>query len=77
MKRYRPVASLVLSILMLAAFALLAGAVILWRRGQRKPAGLMVVAALVALANVLIWTIPDSGGDAPVDRLRDMEPAAG
>ena len=62
---------------MLAAFALLAGAVILWRRGQRKPAGLMVVAALVALANVLIWTIPASDGDAPVDRLRDMEPAAG
>ena len=56
--------NLVLSLLVLAAFALIGGAVILFRRGFRKQAGLMVVAALVALLNVAIWTIPDSQGRA-------------
>ena len=59
--------NLVLSLLVLAAFALIAGAFILFRRGFRKQAGLMVVAALVALLNVAIWTIPDSSGVSPVD----------
>ncbi|KPM15725.1 hypothetical protein [Citromicrobium sp. WPS32] len=59
--------NLVLSLLVLAAFALIAGAFILFRRGFRKQAGLMVVAALVALLNVAIWTIPDSQGRAPVN----------
>lgn len=59
--------NLVLSLLVLAAFALIGGAVILFRRGFRKQAGLMVVAALVALLNVAIWTIPDSQGRAPVN----------
>lgn len=58
---------LVLSLLVLAALALLAGAFVLFRRGLRKQAGLMVVAALVALLNVGIWTIPDSEGRAPID----------
>lgn len=61
--------NLVLSVLMLAAFALLAGAMVLWRRGVRKQAGLMVLLALIAVANVLIWTVPDTDGAAPVDRL--------
>ncbi len=60
---------IVLSLLVLAAFALIGGAVILYRRGLRKQAGLMVVAALVALMNVGIWTIPDSEGRAPVNAL--------
>ena len=59
--------NLVLSLLVLAAFALIGGAVILFRRGFRKQAGLMGVAALVALLNVAIWTIPDSQGRAPVN----------
>ena len=59
--------NLVLSLLVLAAFALIGGAFILFRRGFRKQAGLMVVAALVALLNVAIWTIPDSQGRAPVN----------
>lgn len=59
--------NLVLSLLVLAAFALIAGAFILFRRGFGKQAGLMVVAALVALLNVAIWTIPDSQGRAPVN----------
>lgn len=61
--------NLVLSVLMLAAGVLLIGAVVLWRRGVRKQAALMVLLALIAVANVLIWTVPDTGGAAPVDRL--------
>ena len=59
-------AGTMLSIVMLGAILLIIGAV-LFRRGQRRQAGLMVVAALVALANVAIWTIPDSSGNAPVE----------
>ena len=60
---------IVLSVMMLAAAALLLGAFALWRRGIRKQAALMVVLAVVAVANVLIWTVPDAGGEAPLDRL--------
>jgi hypothetical protein len=59
----------VLSVVMVAALALLAGAVFLWRRGgAAKQAWLMVVLAVVMIVNVLIWTIPDGGGTAPIDR---------
>ncbi|WP_338446214.1 hypothetical protein V5F89_13865 [Pelagerythrobacter marensis] len=60
----------VLSIVMLAGFALLAGAFVLWRKGgSAKQALLMVVLALVCFANVAIWTVPTSDGDAPLDRI--------
>lgn len=50
---------LLLSLTMLAALALLAGAFVLWRRrGEGRKALLMVIAALVALANVAIWSLP-------------------
>jgi len=46
-----------LSVLMLAAFALTVGGLhLLIRRKQRKQGVLMLLAAAVALANVLIWT---------------------
>jgi uncharacterized membrane protein len=58
----------VLSLVMLAAFALLAGAYVLWRRtGEAKQPALMVVLAVIAIGNVLIWTIPTNGGEAPID----------
>ncbi|MGB3738228.1 MAG: hypothetical protein WA948_02625 [Pontixanthobacter sp.] len=61
---------MVLSILVLAAFALLAGAFVLWRRGgPGKQVGMMVLLAIIAIANVAIWTVPDKGGTSPVDRL--------
>ncbi|PJI90426.1 hypothetical protein DAH55_07150 [Sphingomonas koreensis] len=47
----------VLAILMLAAFALAWGGVRLIRRGERQKGVLMIVCALVALGNVLIWTL--------------------
>ena len=50
--------ALVLGIAMLAAFVLVAGAVRLLRSGtDRKRGVLMLVAALVLLGNVLIWTV--------------------
>lgn len=62
--------NLVLSIMMLAAGALVLGAFALWRRtGQRKQPLLMLFLALIALVNVAIWTVPDSSGTAPVDKL--------
>ena len=58
----------VISIVALAALALIAGAIVLWRRGVRKQAGLMIVLAVVMIVNVLIWTLPGPGGTAPIDR---------
>lgn len=52
-----------LSIAMLAGFALLWGAWRLWQReGARQKALLMAAAALVLFANVAIWTVPDQQG---------------
>jgi hypothetical protein len=56
-------ASLILSIGMIASFALLWGAWRLWRRdGLGQKVWLMVAAALVIFANVAIWTVPDERG---------------
>jgi drug/metabolite transporter superfamily protein YnfA len=62
---------IVLSIVMLAALALLAGAFVLWRRmGEVKNPALMVLLAVIAVINVLIWTIPTESGDVPIDQLK-------
>lgn len=62
--------NMVLSILMLAAFALFAGAIYLWRgKGETKRAGLMALLGAIMIANVAIWTVPDGEGTAPVDRV--------
>jgi len=62
----------VLSVLMLAALALVLGAVWLWRRsGMRKQAMLMLILAGIALANVAIWTLPDGEGRSPIGRIED------
>jgi drug/metabolite transporter superfamily protein YnfA len=62
---------IVLSIVMLAALALLAGAFVLWRRtGQVKQPALMVLLAVIAVLNVLIWTIPTESGEAPIEQLK-------
>jgi hypothetical protein len=51
--------NLFLSITMICIFALIAGSVILFRKGHdRKRATLMAVAALVLFGNVLIWAWP-------------------
>lgn len=60
---------LVLSTVMLAAISLIAGALFLWRRGgASKQVWLMLLLAIVMIVNVLIWTVPDASGTAPVNR---------
>jgi hypothetical protein len=50
---------LLLSLTMLGVFALLFGAITIWRkRANRTQATLMAIAALVLLGNVLILTWP-------------------
>ncbi|WP_379922154.1 hypothetical protein [Erythrobacter sp. R86502] len=62
---------IVLSIVMLAALALVAGAFVLWRRtGEAKNPALMVLLAVIAIANVLIWTVPTKTGDVPIEQLK-------
>jgi drug/metabolite transporter superfamily protein YnfA len=51
-----------LSLLVIAAVALLGGAYLQWRRGNRKQAGLMLVLAAVMAANVAIWSVPNERG---------------
>lgn len=66
--------NIVLAIVMLAAFALVGGAIYFWRRtGAVKQPVLMVVLALVMVMNVLIWTLPDASGVAPVDQVEAAE----
>jgi hypothetical protein len=60
---------MILSVVMLAAIAMAGGAYLLWRRdGMKKQVWLMLVLAVVMIANVLIWTVPDKDGTAPIDR---------
>ncbi len=62
---------IVLSIVMLSALALVAGAFVLWRRtGEAKNPALMVLLAVIAVVNVLIWTVPTSSGEAPIEAIK-------
>ncbi len=62
-------ADVVLSIVMLAAILLIVGAYALWRRtGVAKQPALMVILALIAIANILIWTVPTSDGTSPIEQ---------
>ena len=57
-----------LSLLVLMALALVAGAVWLSRRGgSRKQVALMLVLAAVMAVNVAIWTLPAEGGKSLID----------
>ncbi len=61
-----------LSVLVLAAMALVLGAAFLWRRGgSRKQIGLMLLLAVIMVINVGIWTLPDASGNAPLGRELD------
>lgn len=60
----------VLSLVVLAAALLLFGAYMLWKRtGNIKNAALMVVLAVIAVVNVMIWTVPTADGEAPLDKV--------
>ena len=51
-----------LSLAMLTALALLAGAVLLWRKGERQRPALMAILAAVMVTNVVIWSLPTRDG---------------
>lgn len=55
------------SILMLAGIALVAGAVVLLRKGRRQQALLMAAAGLVMFVNVAIWLMPTEDGRSLVN----------
>jgi hypothetical protein len=53
---------LILSLAVLASFALLGGAFYLWRKqGANRQSLLMAIMAVVLMANVLIWAAPMPG----------------
>jgi hypothetical protein len=55
----------ILSILMFAGIALLAGGLyLIFRMGERKQGLLMLVAAVVMFANVAIWIVPTKTGNS-------------
>ena len=57
----------ILSIALLSAFLLLYGETKRWRRdGASQQMWLMVAAALVIIANVAIWVVPDEKGQSLV-----------
>ncbi len=58
---------LVISIIILAAVALAAGAFVLWRKGVTKQAMLMAILAFVMIANVAIWLVPMQDGATPIE----------
>lgn len=63
----------ILSIVMLAAGALIVGAFVLWRRGApAKQPLLMILLAVIAVINVLIWTLPGPSGEAPLDQVQEL-----
>ena len=57
----------VLSIMVLAAIALVAGAAWLWRRGgAKKQVALMLLLAAIIAGNIAIWTLPGVDGHSPL-----------
>ncbi len=63
----------ILSLVTLTALALVVGAFFLWRRqGVTKQVGLMLLLAMVMIANVLIWSLP-----APTTGSEGADPVSG
>ena len=48
--------------MVLACFALVLGALALWRRGVRRQAMLMLVLAAIVAGNIAIWVVPNDQG---------------
>lgn len=62
-------AGTVMSIMVLAIIALLAGAAYLWRRElYKRRALLMVLLAVVIAVNIALWTVPVTTGESLADR---------
>ena len=59
-----------LSLMMLAAIALVAGALFLFRRGERQRPVLMLVLAAIMGVNLVIWTAPTQQGTTLVEEAK-------
>ena len=58
-----------LSLMMLVAIALVAGAIWQWRKsGPSRNTWLMLLLAAIVLANVAIWIVPDRNGASVLNR---------
>lgn len=64
---YRPMFDFIISLVILAALALGAGAFYLSRKGHTKQASLMALLAFIMVVNVAIWLIPTADGDTLAD----------
>ena len=74
----RAMSDFVLSLVMLTALVLVAGAYAYWRRtGALKQPALMVLLAIIAIINVLIWTIPTKDGTAPLETIKAQQEQGG
>ena len=63
-----------LSLVMLGAFALILGAIVLWRRGAPKLRVILaLVLAVIAIANVLVMTVPYESGESPVEKAQQVD----
>jgi len=51
---------ILMTVVMLAIIALVLGAAMIWRAGDRRRAVLMIIAALVLAGNVAVWIVPVS-----------------
>jgi hypothetical protein len=58
---------LIVSLVILAAIALLVGAFVLYHKGVTKQALLMGVLAFVMIANAAIWLVPTADGGSLAD----------
>ena len=66
--------STTLAIVMLVVIAMLGGAYALWRQtGDATKPVLMVILAIVAVVNVLIWTVPTDDGTVPLEAYGEAE----
>lgn len=63
-----------LSLMMLAAIALVGGAVFLWKRGERKRPALMLTLAGIMVMNLIIWTLPSPGGETLAGAAKEGRP---
>ncbi|HSG33545.1 MAG TPA: hypothetical protein VLA37_03355 [Sphingomonadaceae bacterium] len=65
---------LLLSLVMLGAIVLVIGSIVLWRRGAPKiRVVLALVLAAIAIANVLVMTIPYESGESPVEKAEQLD----
>lgn len=67
----------VLSLLVLATVALIAGAIFLWRRGERKRPAMMLGMAVLIVADLAVWLTPVANGPSMIEVAHESAGEAG